>query len=58
MKAKKGQITVMMGNAVTATAAALCRPDVIACYPITPQSEVAETISGIVADGKLDAEIV
>ncbi|MDD5339548.1 MAG: hypothetical protein PHG35_09155 [Dehalococcoidales bacterium] len=58
MKAKKGQVSVMMGNAVTATVAALCRPEVIACYPITPQSEVAETISSIVADGKLDADIV
>jgi len=58
MKAKKGKISVMMGNAVTANVAALCRPEVVACYPITPQSEVAETISGLVADGKLDAEIV
>jgi pyruvate ferredoxin oxidoreductase alpha subunit len=58
MKAKKGTISVMMGNSVTANVAALCRPEVVACYPITPQSEVAETISGLVADGKLDAEIV
>ena len=58
MKAKKGKISVMMGNVVTANVAALCRPEVVACYPITPQSEVAETISGLVADGKLDAEIV
>jgi pyruvate ferredoxin oxidoreductase alpha subunit len=58
MKAKKGKISVMMGNAVAATVAKLCRPEVVACYPITPQSEVAETISGFVADGSLDAEIV
>jgi len=58
MKAKKGQVSVMMGNAVAAYAAKLCRPEVVACYPITPQSEVAETISGLVADGALDAEIV
>jgi pyruvate ferredoxin oxidoreductase alpha subunit len=58
MKAKKGQVSVMMGNAVAAHAARLCRPEVVACYPITPQSEVAETLSGFVADGLLDAEIV
>jgi pyruvate/2-oxoacid:ferredoxin oxidoreductase alpha subunit len=58
MKAKKGKISVMMGNVVAANVARLCRPEVVACYPITPQSEVAETISGFVADGSLDAEIV
>jgi pyruvate/2-oxoacid:ferredoxin oxidoreductase alpha subunit len=58
MKAKKGKISVMMGNVVAANAAKLCRPEVVACYPITPQSEVAESLSGLVADGSLDAEIV
>ncbi|MFA5308176.1 MAG: hypothetical protein WC370_01660 [Dehalococcoidales bacterium] len=58
MKAKKGKVSVMTGNVVAANAARLCRPEVVSCYPITPQSEVAETISGFVADGLLDAEIV
>src|SRR4030042_321801 len=58
MKAKKGKVSVMMGNAVAASVAKLCRPEVVACYPITPQSEDAETLSGLVADGALDAEIV
>jgi pyruvate ferredoxin oxidoreductase alpha subunit len=58
MKAKKGNISVMMGNAVAANVARLCRPEVVSLYPITPQSEVAETMSGFVADGSLDAEIV
>jgi pyruvate ferredoxin oxidoreductase alpha subunit len=58
MKAKKGKVSVMTGNVVAANAARLCRPEVVACYPITPQSEVAESISGFVADGQLDAEIV
>ena len=58
MKAKKGKVSVMTGNYVAANAARLCRPEVIAAYPITPQSEVAEQISGFVADGTLDAEIV
>jgi pyruvate ferredoxin oxidoreductase alpha subunit len=58
MKATKGKISVMMGNVVAANVARMCRPEVISLYPITPQSEVAETMSGFVADGSLDAEIV
>jgi len=58
MKAEKGTITVLTGNYVAAHAARLCRPEVVACYPITPQSEVAEQISGFVANGELDSEIV
>ena len=58
MKAKKGKVSVMTGNVVAANAARICRPEVVACYPITPQSEVAETLSGFVADGTLDSEIV
>jgi len=58
MKAKNGKVSVMTGNVVAANAARLCRPEVIAAYPITPQSEVAESLSGFVADGLLDAEIV
>jgi pyruvate ferredoxin oxidoreductase alpha subunit len=58
MKAKKGNISVMMGNVVAANVARLCRPEVVSLYPITPQSELAETMSGFVADGSLDAEIV
>jgi pyruvate ferredoxin oxidoreductase alpha subunit len=58
MQAKKGKISVMMGNVVAANVAKLCRPEVVSLYPITPQSEVAETMSGFVADGSLDAEIV
>jgi pyruvate ferredoxin oxidoreductase alpha subunit len=58
MIAKKGKVSVMTGNVVAANAARLCRPEVIAAYPITPQSEVAESLSSFVADGTLDAEIV
>ncbi len=58
MKAKKGKVSVMTGNVAAANTARLCRPEVVACYPITPQSEVAESLSGFVADGSLDAEIV
>ena len=58
MKAKHGKVSVMMGNVVAANVARMCRPEVISLYPITPQSEVAETMSGFVSDGTLDSEIV
>ena len=41
-----------------AESAALCDPDVIAAYPITPQTHVVEHLSEIVAEGRLDAEFV
>lgn len=58
MKASMGRTTVLTGNYFAAHAAMLCRPEVVTCYPITPQSEVAEQLSGFVADGLLDAELV
>ncbi len=58
MKAKKGQVRVITGNAVGAYGAMVCRPEVVAAYPITPQSEIAELLSQFKADGVLDAEYV
>jgi len=58
MKAKKGQVRVITGNAAAAHAARLCRPDIVSAYPITPQSEVTEMLSQFRADGLMDAEVV
>jgi pyruvate ferredoxin oxidoreductase alpha subunit len=41
-----------------AEAAALCDVDVVAAYPITPQTHIVEHLSELVADGHLDAEFV
>jgi pyruvate ferredoxin oxidoreductase alpha subunit len=41
-----------------AEAVALCRPDVIAAYPITPNTHIPEHLSDIVAEGRLDAEYI
>jgi pyruvate ferredoxin oxidoreductase alpha subunit len=41
-----------------AEAVALANVDVIAAYPITPQTHVVEHLSEIVAEGRLDAEYV
>ncbi len=58
VSAQKGQTLVITGNAVAAYGAMLCRPEVVAAYPITPQSELAEQLSQFVANGVLDAEYV
>ena len=38
--------------------AMLCRPEIVALYPITPQTEVVEEMSRFQAEGLLDAEMV
>ena len=46
------------GNEAAAWGAALAKPDMVAVYPITPQSGVAETVAGFIADGELDADLL
>lgn len=46
------------GSEAIAQAVALCRPSVVAAYPITPQTHIVESISKLVADGRLEAELV
>ena len=41
-----------------ADAVAQCRVDVIAAYPITPQTHIVEHLSELVANGELDAEYI
>jgi pyruvate ferredoxin oxidoreductase alpha subunit len=41
-----------------AEAARLCRPALIAAYPITPQTHIVEHLASKVANGKLHAEII
>jgi len=53
-----GKIKSMTGNTAAYTGAALCRPDLIAAYPITPQSSVVEGLAGMVYNGKLDSNFV
>ena len=51
-------VSVITGNEAAATAARLARVQVIAAYPITPQSPVVETLSKWVESGELPAEFV
>ncbi|MBN1224306.1 MAG: pyruvate synthase subunit PorA, partial [Candidatus Aminicenantes bacterium] len=57
-RANKSKARTLTGNAAAAYGAMLCCPDVVALYPITPQSEVIEQLARFHADGFLDAEMV
>jgi len=46
------------GSQAIARAVALCRPQVVAAYPITPQTHIVEGIAKLVADGEADCEVV
>ncbi|MBU2609074.1 MAG: pyruvate ferredoxin oxidoreductase [Chloroflexi bacterium] len=51
---KRGlEVSVAIGEAVK-----LADADVIAAYPITPQTHIVENLAQLVADGELDAEFI
>ena len=54
----KSKAIVCDGNEAAAWAVTLARVDMVAVYPITPQSSLVEYLAKFVADGKLNAEIV
>ncbi len=43
----------MSGSIAVAKAIALCRPEVVPCYPITPQTHIVEHLSELVKSGQL-----
>ena len=49
---------VIMGNHALSYGAMLGRAQVIAAYPITPQTQVVELLSEMCADGTLDAKFI
>jgi len=49
---------VIMGNHALSWGAALARAQVIAAYPITPQTQVVELLSEMCASKKLDAKFI
>ncbi len=51
-----GKRVGMEVSIAAAEAVGLCDVDVIAAYPITPQTHIVEHLSELVADGHLDAE--
>ena len=55
---KKANIQILEGNQAAAQGVKLSRVQVIAAYPITPQTPVTETLSQFVERGELKAEYV
>ncbi len=52
------RVVVCEGNEAAAIGVALARPDVVAVYPITPQSSLVEHLSQMIADGTLRADLM
>lgn len=48
----------LTGNEAVALAMKQINPDVVAAYPITPQTEIVQIFSQFVADGEIDTEFV
>ena len=55
---RKEEFQLIDGNRAAALGAKLSRVQVIAAYPITPQTPVTEALSEFVESGKLDAQYV
>jgi len=53
----KSKFVVCDGNEAAARAVAAARVDLVAVYPVTPQSSLAEYLTKFVADGRLAAEL-
>lgn len=49
---------MLLGSDAVAYGVKLCRPEVIAAYPITPQTHIIETLSSMVDTGELKSEYV
>jgi pyruvate ferredoxin oxidoreductase alpha subunit len=46
------------GSRAVAEAVAMCRPEVICAYPITPQTHIVEALGAMVKKGELNAEFL
>ncbi len=55
---RKAKRLALTGNYAVAYAVKSCDVDVVAAYPITPQSPIVEKISEFIANEELDAEMV
>ena len=54
----KEKMVVIEGSHAVAEAVRLCKPKVVAAFPITPQTHIVERLAWLVANGMLDAEYV
>ncbi|NLX50001.1 MAG: pyruvate ferredoxin oxidoreductase [Methanospirillum sp.] len=51
-------LEIMEGSIAIAQAVRRCRPQVVAAYPITPQTHIVEALAEIVANGELSADYI
>lgn len=58
VKQNRSNVKLLDGNRAAAEAAKLCRVQVIAAYPITPQTPLTEGLSEFVESGELKAEYI
>ncbi len=58
VEAKQRKRIALTGNYAVAYAVKSADVDVVAAYPITPQSPIVEKISEYIANGELDAEMI
>ncbi len=49
---------IMTGNYAAAYGAKACRAEVVAAYPITPQTSIVEKLASFVANNEMDAEYI
>ncbi len=52
------KIVALMGDQAAAEAMRQIEPDVVAAYPITPQTEIVMTFAQFVADGRVQTEMI
>ena len=57
-KQSKKKYQALTGNGAVAEAMRQINPDVVAAYPITPQTEIVENFAQFVADGKVSTEFI
>lgn len=55
---KKHKYKALTGGEAAAVAMKQINPDVVAAYPITPQTPIIETFAQFAADGKVDTELI
>ena len=57
-KKQSKKYQALTGNGTVAEAMRQINPDVVAAYPITPQTEIVENFAQFVADGKVSTEFI
>lgn len=55
---RKHKYKALTGGQAVAVAMKQINPDVVAAYPITPQTPIIETFAQFVADGEVDTELI